>query len=217
MTTADIRTTIQDFADGARNAVRAGFDGVELHAASGVLLHQFLADGCNRRTDEYGGSKANRLRFVVEVVEAVADAIGPDRVGLRISPGTTFLGVEETDVREFYPMLARVVGDTGIVFLHVHELQNRSLVEAMRENWPATYIVNPHVEDRRAPSSLSEAQQVLADGTADLVAFGRLFISNPDLPYRFQAGLPLIEPDPETFYFGDHRGYTDYPTYREGT
>ncbi len=213
MTSADIATTIRDFADAARNAIAAGFDGIELHGASGVLLHQFLADGANQRTDEYGGSIANRIRFPVQVTEAVAAAIGPERVGLRVSPGTTFLGLSESDADELYPELARVVGEIGIAFLHTHEIENRSLTLRMRENWPTAYVVNPHLDDRRAPTSLAAAREVVEDGTADLVAFGRLFIANPDLPYRFRAGLPLNEPDPATFYFGDHRGYTDYPAY----
>lgn len=213
MTRREIKGTVQDFAAGARNAIRAGFDGIELHGASGVLLHQFLADGCNRRTDEYGGTVANRIRFVAEIVEAVADAIGPAQVGLRVSPGTTFMGVSESDIDTFYPELARVIGEIGIAFLHVHETGNRHLTLMMRESWPATYIVNPHRDDRRAPTAFAEAMEVLDDGAADLVAFGRLFISNPDLPHRFRAGLPLTEPDPSTFYFGDHRGYVDYPMY----
>lgn len=215
MTRAEIVGTVCDFAAGARNAILAGFDGIELHSGSGVLLHQFLADGCNRRTDRYGGSIANRIRFVAEVTEAVADAIGPDRVGLRVSPGTTFMGVTESDADRLYPELARVVGELGIAFLHVHETGNRALTLRMREAWPATYIVNPFTGDRRVPTNLAAGQEVLAAGIADLVAFGRLFISNPDLPRRLRAGLPLTEPDPATFYFGDHRGYTDYPAYGE--
>jgi N-ethylmaleimide reductase len=213
MTGAEIDATIRDFAAGARMAIEAGFDGVELHAGSGVLLHQFLADGCNQRADRYGGSMTNRIRFVAEVTEAVAAAIGPQRVGLRVSPGTTFTGVSESDASQLYPLLSRVIGQTGIAYLHVHEVGDRPLTMRIREGWPATYIVNPHSDRSRAPATLAEALAVLADGTADLVAFGRLLISNPDLPYRFREGAPLTEPDPATFYFGDHRGYTDYPAY----
>jgi N-ethylmaleimide reductase len=214
MSLEDIATTIRDFAAGARNAIEAGFDGVELHGASGVLLHQFLADGSNQRTDRYGGSMANRMRFVIEVTEAVADAIGPDRVGVRFSPNSTFGDISQSDVDVLYPALTRELAMLDIAFLHIYEICDRPLTERLRALWPATYIVNPHVVDRRPPSSLAAAEQLLADDLADLVAFGRLFISNPDLPRRFRDGLPLTEFDPETFYGGDHRGYTDYP---EGT
>jgi N-ethylmaleimide reductase len=211
MTLPDIAGTVRDFADAAGNAIRAGFDGVELHGASGVLLHQFLADGSNRRTDAYGGSIARRMRFVLEVTEAVAAAVGPDRVGLRVSPHNTFNDITDTRADELYPALAAAVGALGIGYLHVYEVLDRDTTLRMREVWPATYVVNPHAADRRRPAGLAEAQQVLADGTADLVAFGRLFLANPDLPRRFREALPLNEPDPPTFYGGDDRGYTDYP------
>jgi N-ethylmaleimide reductase len=213
MTQADIDTTITDFAAGARNAIRAGFDGVELHSASGVLPHQFLADGVNHRTDRYGGSIANRIRFVVELCEAVVDAIGGDRVGLRISPGHRFMGLTESDVDRLYPVLTRAVGRLGLGFLHIYETGNRPLTRTMRGLWPASYIVNPHPDGGRASGTYDDAVALLADGTADLVAYGRLFISNPDLPHRFRAGLPLTEPDPSTFYEGEHRGYVDYPAH----
>jgi N-ethylmaleimide reductase len=213
MTRHDIEVTIADFADGARNAIRAGFDGVELHSASGVLPHQFLADGANQRTDEYGGSVTNRIRFAVELSEAMADAIGADRVGLRVSPGHRFMGLTESDVDDVYPELAHVVGKLGLVFLHVYETGNRPLTRVLRSRWPTAFIVNPHPDGGRASGTLADAEELLADGTADLVSFGRLFIANPDLLHRFQAGLPLTEPDPTTFYEGEHRGYVDYPAY----
>ncbi|HEX5404382.1 MAG TPA: alkene reductase [Pseudonocardiaceae bacterium] len=213
MTAADIATTISDFATGAANAIKAGFDGVELHGASGVLLHQFLADGSNQRTDRYGGSTANRMRFVVEVTEAVAEAIGPDRVGVRFSPSSTFGDISQSDIDQLYPALTRELAVLGISFLHIYECCDRPLTQRLRALWPATFVVNPHVDDRRAPSSLAAAEQLLAEDLADLVAFGRLFVSNPDLPRRFRDGLPLAEFDPDTFYGGGHHGYTDYPAY----
>lgn len=213
MTLADIATTIRDFAAGAANAIEAGFDGVELHGASGVLLHQFLADGSNRRTDRYGGSMTNRMRFVIEVTAAVADAVGPDRVGVRVSPNSTFGDIAHSDIDLLYPALARELARLGISYLHVYETGNRRLTRRLRELWPGSYVVNPHADDRREPSSLTAAEQLLAEDLADLVAFGRLFISNPDLPRRFREGLPVNGFDPETFYGGDHRGYTDYAPY----
>jgi N-ethylmaleimide reductase len=157
---------------------------------------------------------ANRMRFVIEVTSAVASAIGADRVGVRFSPNSTFGDITHTDVDVLYPALTRELAALDIAFLHIYEICDRPLTERLRSLWPATYIVNPHADDRRPASSLAAAEQLLADDLADLVAFGRLFISNPDLPRRFRDGLPLTEFDPETFYGGDHRGYTDYP---EGT
>jgi N-ethylmaleimide reductase len=211
MSQQDIDTAVREFAVAAGNAVRVGFDGVELHGASGLLLHQFLADGANRRTDRYGGSVTNRLRFVLEVTAAVAEAVGPDRVGLRVSPHNTFNDIHDSQADELYPLLARAVGALGIAYLHVYETLDRGTTLQMREAWPATFVLNPHPDDRRRPAGLAPALEVIEDGTADLVAFGRLFLANPDLPRRFEQGLPLNEPDPATFYGGGERGYTDYP------
>jgi N-ethylmaleimide reductase len=211
MSKADIAETVGDFAASAANAVAAGFDGVELHAASGLLLHQFLADGPNRRDDAYGGSVTGRIRFIVEVTAAVAAAVGAGRVGLRVSPASAFNDIAESDPAVLYPELARRIGEIGIAFLHVYETGDRAISLRIREAWPATFILNPHPADRRAPASYRDAQQALAEGAADLIAFGRLFISNPDLPARFRAGLRITPPDPATFYGGDHRGYIDYP------
>lgn len=216
MSLVDIAGTVADFAAAARNAMRAGFDGVELHGASGVLLHQFLARSANRRTDRYGGGPADRIRFVVEVVEAVVDAVGPERAGLRISPRNGFNDISGEDADELYPLLVRAVAETGLGCLHVYETGDRPLTLRLRELWPATFILNPHATDRRAPASLAAAEEALATGAADLVSFGRLFISNPDLPHRFRHGLPVTAPDPETFYTGGERGYLDYPPYLEG-
>jgi N-ethylmaleimide reductase len=211
MTASDIAETIRDFAAAAGNAIQAGFDGVELHGGSGLLLHQFLCGHCNRRTDEYGGTINGRIRFVAAVTAAVAAAVGPWRVGLRVSPGNTFNDISEPDAARLYPVLARITGELGICYLHVYETGNRRVTLDIRAAWPGSFMLNPHADDRRTPASRAAAQQILADGTADLVSFGRLFISNPDLPARFRAGLPLTAPDPATFYGGDHRGYTDYP------
>lgn len=211
MTATDIAATMKDFAAAARNAIEAGFDGVELHGGSGLLLHQFLADSCNRRGDRYGGSITARIRFVAELTASVAAAVGPWRVGLRISPHNTFNDISESDGGRLYPELARIIGELGLAYLHVYETGNRRTTLAIRDAWPGRFIVNPHADDRKLPASRAAAEQILADGTADLVSFGRLFISNPDLPARFRAGLPLTAPDPATFYGGDHRGYTDYP------
>jgi N-ethylmaleimide reductase len=215
MSPADIAETVSDFASAARNALSAGFDGVELHGASGMLLHQFLADGSNQRTDSYGGDAARRIRFVVEVTAAVAEAVGPERVGLRISPGNTFNDISEGDADLVYPRLAAVVGQLGLAYLHIYESSDRAMTSRLRDQWPGVLIVNPHENSRREMASLDAAERLLAAGTADLVSFGRLFIANPDLPRRFRDGLPLNAPDRATFYGGDWHGYTDYPAFAD--
>ncbi|MCX5261978.1 alkene reductase [Streptomyces canus] len=214
MTSADLAETVRDFADAARNAMTAGFDGVELHGGSGMLLHQFLAPSANARTDAYGGSVPGRIRFVGEVTEAVAEAVGADRVGLRVSPHNTFNDIAEPDAEELYPALVDAVAAVGIGYLHVYETLDRVGTQRLRDRWPTTFILNPHAADRRTPASSEEARVVLRQDAGDLISFGRLFISNPDLPRRVRDGLPLSEPDPTTFYGGDAHGYVDYPAHR---
>ncbi|MFI7499874.1 alkene reductase [Streptomyces sp. NPDC049687] len=213
MNAADLAETVGDFATAARNALTAGFDGVELHGGSGMLLHQFLAANSNVRTDAHGGSVPGRIRFVVEVAEAVADAVGADRVGLRISPHNTFNDIDERDAEELYPALVDAVAAVGIAFLHVYETLDRVGTQRLRDRWPTTFVLNPHASDRRTPVATESARAVLRQDAGDLVSFGRLFISNPDLPRRLRDGLPLTDPDPATFYGGDAHGYVDYPAY----
>lgn len=210
MTLDDIKQTIVDFAAAAANCVGSGFDGVELHGANGCLLHQFLADGSNRRTDAYGGDIEGRIRFVVEVTAAVATAVGADRVGLRVSPGNTFNDIQETDTAELYSALADALVPLGLGYLHVYETGSREITRLLRDRWPGLLMLSPHVGGR-APAGGTEAQLALDEGVADLIAFGRNFIANPDLPERLRLGAPLNDPDPTTFYGGDHRGYVDYP------
>ncbi|MFJ2865815.1 alkene reductase [Kitasatospora sp. NPDC087314] len=210
MTAAEVRTTIADFATAAANAIAAGFDGVELHGANGCLLHQFLASGSNRRTDGYGGPVAGRIRFTREVTEAVADAVGAERVGLRLSPGNRFNDIEESDTEELYCALVESVRPLGLGYLHLYETGSRDVTRVLRRAWPGVLMLSPHVGGR-APAGLAEGEQALADGVADVIAFGRNFIANPDLPERLRTGAPLNTPDPSTFYDGDDRGYTDYP------
>jgi N-ethylmaleimide reductase len=207
---ADIADTVRDFATAASNAVAAGFDGIELHGGNGCLLHQFLADGTNRRTDAYGGPITNRIRFVHEVTEAVAAAIGPARVGLRVSPGNRFHDMSESDTDQLYPALLAAIAPLDIAYLHVYETGNRDITRRLRDAWGSVLVLNPHPASRTAVD-LDAAQEALDAGLADLVSFGRNFVSNPDLPRRLLLGAPLTEPDPTTFYGGDHRGYTDYP------
>ncbi|MEU8869724.1 alkene reductase [Streptomyces javensis] len=215
MTLEEIRSTIADFAAAARNARGAGFAGVEVHAANGYLLHQFLARGTNRRTDGYGGSVAGRVRFVAEVLHAVADAIGPERVGLRISPGSTVNGIEEGDTEALYPALIKELADTGLAYLHIVRARpDQPLFRELRASWPATLIANPALPGDGVPADggMRQAGALLAEG-ADLIALGRTFLANPDLVTRLRTGAPLNPVrDAYLMYVGGETGYTDYPT-----
>ncbi|GGV13306.1 alkene reductase [Streptomyces filipinensis] len=206
---AEIRETIADFATAARNAVEAGFDGVEIHGANGYLIHQFLAPHTNRRTDAWGAGTEGRIRFAVEVVTAVAEAIGGHRVGLRISPGNPYNDMSEDDPGEVYTTLLDRLAGLELAYLHLLEGPDRDLTAALRRAWPGTFVLNPFTyPDATGPDAL----KLVEDGSVDMVAYGALFLANPDLPRRLAAGGPFNTPDPATFYGGDHRGYTDYPT-----
>ena len=209
MTEAEIAQTIGDFADAARNAIAAGFDGVELHGANGYLIQQFLAPNTNRRTDAWGGSVEGRIRFGVEVATAVVQAIGGHKVGLRVSPGNPYNDIAEDDLEETYGALVTRLAPLGLAYLHLVENADRDLTRRLRKDWPGAFILNPFTHP--APTG-PEALELVADGTADMIAFGALFLANPDLPARLAAGGPYNTPDPAAFFGGDHRGYTDYPT-----
>ncbi|MEU8588134.1 alkene reductase [Streptomyces sp. NPDC048664] len=205
---AEIRQTIDDFAAAARNAVEAGFDGVELHGANGYLIHQFLAPGSNQRNDAWGGDAQGRTRFAVEVATAVAEAIGGHRVGLRISPGNVFNDITENDLAGVYGTLLERLSGLGLAYLHVMEGPDREVTPRLREAWSGTFVLNPFTyPDATGPDAL----KLIEDGSADMVAYGALFLANPDLPRRLAAGGPFNSPDQATFYGGDQRGYTDYP------
>ncbi|MET8676162.1 alkene reductase [Streptomyces sp. NPDC004647] len=211
MTLDDIARTIDDHVLAARNAIDAGFDGVELHGAFGYLIHQFLSDNSNQRTDPYGGSISNRIRFAVEVSRAVADAIGAERVGLRISPTNGNNGIQESDSADLYTALVHALAPYGLGYLHVVEFGNRDLTRQIRAAWPGTLILNPHQtpEETLTPES---ARAVLQAGIADAVSLAKMWLANPDLLPRIRAGGPYNTDDRDTWYGGDHRGYTDYPT-----
>lgn len=223
LTVDEIAGTVGEFTAAARNAVLAGFDGVEIHSANGYLLHQFLAENTNLRTDAYGGSVTRRIRMVVEVIEAVAAAIGPQRVGLRVSPGSIFNDVTEGDSPALYQELFRAVGPLGLAYLHTMENGGRPLTRMLRDLWQGTLIVSPRAGqlvhpqtgELSRPVGREAAEEVLQEGLADLVAFGRNFLANPDLPHRLATDAPLNELDPTTYYPGGSLGYTDYPTLLE--
>ncbi|PZF11919.1 alkene reductase [Curtobacterium sp. MCPF17_011] len=206
---AGIERTIADFASAARNAVEAGFDGVELHGASGYLIHQFLSPHTNRRSDRWGGSVENRIRFAVEVATAVSAEIGAERVGFRISPGIALNDINEgTDLAATYLPLVSRLAELDLAHLHEMESAGRMLTNEIRAAWPNTFILNPDTHPR--PTGPDELI-LIEDGTTDLMSFGVNFIANPDLPERLQNGTPLADPDGATMYGGGDVGYIDYP------
>ncbi|HET9761331.1 MAG TPA: alkene reductase, partial [Nocardioidaceae bacterium] len=210
--TDEIPGIVEDFVHAARSAVEAGLDGVELHAANGYLLHQFLAPGSNRRTDAYGGSPENRARLVVEVAHAVAEAIGPERVGIRISPAHNIQGATEedpADVEATYGALVEGIAPLGLAYLSVLADPSTELVQRLRKDFGGVLVANTGFGE---VTTREQAQALLDDDLADAVAVGRLFLANPDLPHRWQTGAALNEPDPATFYGGGAEGYTDYPS-----
>jgi N-ethylmaleimide reductase len=205
----EIQAIVAQFATAARNALQAGFDGVEVHAANGYLIDQFLRDGSNQRTDEYGGSLENRSRFLREVLQAVCEAIGADRVGVRISPENGFNDMRDSRAQETFEYVAGQLNGFGLAYLHVVEgdmvTGGKKLdYGRIRAAFEGIYIANCRYD-------LGRAQQAIATDAADMVSFGALYIANPDLVERFRLGAALNTPDPGTFYGGDEHGYTDYP------
>ncbi|GHH55312.1 alkene reductase [Streptomyces candidus] len=209
LTGDEVRETVRDYARAARNAVEAGFDGVELHGANGYLIHQFLSTNTNLRTDEWGGGVGNRIRFAVEVVEAVAAEIGAARTALRVSPGNPYNDIAETDTAEVYTALAQAIEPLGLGYLHTVEVapEHREFTRTLRAAFPGTFILNPATDGPTDHRALG----LLEDGSADLIAFGALFLANPDLPARLATQGPYNTPDPATFFGGTEKGFTDYP------
>ncbi|MER5884898.1 alkene reductase [Streptomyces sp. NPDC001941] len=209
LTAGEIESTVKDFAAAAVRAMAAGFDGVEIHGANGYLIQQFIAENTNRRTDRYGGSLEGRLRFPLDVVHAVAEAVGPERVGLRVSPDNDENEIAEADARTTYRELVDRVEPLGLAYLHVLERGRYGAVADLRTRWSGTLIAN---HNGPAASDPVAQARLVAEGHADVVAFGRLFMSNPDLPARLASGEPLAPPPNRRVYGGGADGYTDYPT-----
>ena len=214
LSTDELPAVIQEIVTASRNAIEAGFDGVELHSANGYLLHEFLAPNTNIRTDSYGGSPENRARFVIEAVNAVVEALGANRVGIRISPEHLVQQIDETDpadVRATYEVLVDTIAPLNLAYLSIlHHDPQSELVQDLRERFRGTFLVNTGfstITDRE------EAVALVANGHADAVVVGRPAIANPDLARRWRESLPLNEPDPSTFYGEGAKGYTDYPFY----
>jgi N-ethylmaleimide reductase len=213
----DIQRIVVDYARAARNAVAAGFDGVQLHGANGYLIDQFLRDGANHRTDRYGGPIDNRLRFVTEVLAAVGDAIGMDKVGIRFSPNIYSQGVEDSDPIALFTALARRLEELNVPWIELREAHRPTsagavptapVSPAMRPLYSGAIAVN---SDYGGPS----ARARMAEGIVDAISFGRPFIANPDLVERIRLGAPLSPGDEATYYSGGGAGYVDYPTRRE--
>ncbi|GAB2667367.1 alkene reductase [Saccharopolyspora gloriosae] len=208
LTEDGIAEVIAEFAAAARNAVDAGFDGVELHGANGYLLHQFLSDNANLRTDGWGGSVGGRIRLTVEVARAVAAAIGSRRVGLRISPGSGSNDIVEHAVAESYSALIDAINPLHLAYLHVLESPDRGLTLRLRDRFDGAFLLNPHTPGRQTGTA---DLPLVEQGVADALTFGSLFLANPDLPARLAAGGPFNTPDAATLYGGGDHGYTDYP------
>lgn len=208
---AEISGIVEDYRIATRHAIQAGFDGVEIHAANGYLIQQFLSDGANQRTDQYGGSITNRLRFALEVAQAVSSEIGAHRTGIRLSPVTTSNGILESSPASVYFPLVRELNKLQLAYIHVvegitggaRELRGFDF-QALRKEFNGTWMVNNGY-------TLEMASAAITSGYADLVAFGKPFIANPDLVYRFKQNAALNQLDQTTLYGGDSKGYTDYP------
>lgn len=211
----EIPGIVADYAQATRNALAAGFDGVELHGANGYLINQFIDSQANQRTDAYGGALQNRLRFLREVVQAVVDVAGGDRVGVRLAPLTTLQGAVDDTPQATYLAAAHLLGELGVGYLHIAEadwedapVMPVAFKQALRLIYPGTLIYAGKYTAERAG-------QALAEGWADLIGFGRPFIANPDLPERLRTGEALNAPDRATYFGGGAVGFTDYPTLEE--
>ena len=202
---------VADYVQAAKNALKAGFDGVEIHSANGYLLDQFLRDGSNKRTDQYGGSFENRARLLMEVTKAVVDAVGSDKVGLRLSPVNPFNDMKDSNPQALFNYVTEQLNQFNLAYLHVVEggIHGGGIADpfdfvAMRKLCKSPYMANLSYDKARGNAAI-------ASGHADAVAYGVPFISNPDLVERFRKDAPLNEADASSFYGGSEKGYTDYP------
>jgi N-ethylmaleimide reductase len=209
LTLEELPSIVDGFKKAAENAKLAGFDGVEVHAANGYLLDEFLRDGSNQRTDIYGGSIENRARLTLEVLQAVCDVWGSERVGLRISPLNSFNSMIDSDPVTLSTWFAKRLNDFNLAYLHVmradfYQQQTGDVLTPIRENYQGVLIGNMGYDAK-------EAEEAVTTGKLDAVSFGVSFIANPDLPERIKTGADLNTPNPENFYVGGEVGYIDYP------
>ncbi len=214
MTLEEIRYTVEDFGRAAKNAIEAGFDGVEIHGAHSYLIDQFIMDGTNKRTDEYGGPVQNRARFLFEVIDEILNHLPSSKVGLRLSPRSVKKGMEDSQPEKTYGWIVERLNDYTLAYLHISEMMTPeerllgtvpTVVPYYRKIYQGTMIsCGGHGHE--------SARKMTEAGHADLIAFGKPFIANPDLVVRLKVNAQLAEPDKETFYLGEAEGYTDYPT-----
>lgn len=206
LTTDEIRQTVADFRFAARRAIEAGADGVEIHGANAYLIQQFFAPSANTRTDEYGGSVENRARLAIEVAQAIAEEIGPDRTAIRLSPGAKLWGIDEgPDALALYAHLTTELSRLGLTYVHVMHFGNEALVAEIRKLWSGTLILN------RPGRAREQIGSDVASGLATLESYGQMVLANPDFVERLKTGKPLNTADQATYYGGDAKGYTDYP------
>ncbi|MGH9898448.1 MAG: alkene reductase [Pyrinomonadaceae bacterium] len=209
MTKEEIQQTIQEFATAAKNTIEAGFDGVELHAANGYLVHQFLGTNTNFRTDEYGGSDENRARFLFAVVDAINAEIGAKKLGVKLSPSVPFNDMQDANAEEFYQFIVRELNKRNLAYLHIGFEETPSINikwhEILRPIFDGAYFVN-------GGFTKETGEKMLAENKADAIVYGKLLLANPDLLERFAENMPLNKPDESTFYTPGEKGYTDYPT-----
>jgi N-ethylmaleimide reductase len=213
MTKYDIQEVIGEYRQAALNAIDAGFDGIELHAANGYLINQFIDSEANNRSDEYGGSVENRLRFLSEVVAAMVDVIGADRVGVRLAPFTSLNGTVDATPVETYTAAVALLNTHNVVYIHIAEVDwddapetPKAFKTAVREAYQGVLIYAGRYDHEKGT-------QAISDGVTDMVGFGRPFVANPDLPNRIKNGYPLATHNPETLFGGAEQGLTDYPEY----
>lgn len=212
ITSEEIKEIVKEYARGAKNAIEAGFDGVEIHGANGYLIDQFLRDGSNIREDEYGGSIENRSRFLFEVIKAVTAEIGSDKTGLRLSPSGTFNDMTDSDPQTHFTYVCEQLNGSDLAYLHIVDAlegdirHGANVVELsiLRDAYKGVLITNGGYDKERGNTTIQNYQ-------ADAVAYGVLFIANPDLPERFKTNAGFNEADPDRFYTQDEKGYTDYP------
>lgn len=213
LTLDEIKTIVKEYVKGAKNAMEAGFDGVEIHGGNGYLIDQFLRDGTNHREDVYGGSVENRARFLCEIIEGITSAIGSDKTGLRLSPSGTFNDMKDSDPEKHFSYICDKLNAFDLAYLHIIDAlegdirHGANVVElsVLRNAYKGVLIAN-------GAYTLERGNETIRNGKADAVAFAALFLANPDLPERFKVNAELNTPDPDTFYTQDEKGYLDYPT-----
>lgn len=207
--TAEIATVIREYQEATKAAIQCGFDGVELHAANGYLPMQFLSSNSNQRQDQYGGSLENRLRFVLETLDAMIEVAGSDKIGIRISPGGTFNDMHDENPNETYEALLKAINPLKLAYTHVIRSPNPSVdaFALLKEHYHGVKIINGGFNEKTG-------NEAIESGLADMVSFGSLYISNPDLVDRFKNHAPVVKPHAETFYTADLHGYTDYPPFK---